>query len=221
MIKAIIFDFDGVLVDTMPLHFKTWQIIARRLGFEIEESITSQLRGASRDKSLNVVLNSGKIIASESEKNKYIQEKDLEYKKEIQLMSLELLLPGAKEILDYLAHKNIKCAVASASKNARIILDHIGMSESFDIIMDANDIQLTKPDPAIFSNTISALGFNPDEVIIIEDSPLGIQAAKNINCICFGIGDKDKLNEADMVFNTLPELHKTLEKGNFFFENSL
>lgn len=214
MIKAVIFDFDGVLVNTMPLHFRSWEKLSQSLGYELDESIIDRLRGASRDKSLEAVLAHNNITASDEEKMKFQKIKDKWFQKELANIDSNIVLDGVKDLLGDLKEAALKLAVASASRNAANILKELQLDRYFDVILDANDIQITKPDPAVFIATLKLLGTEPQESLIIEDSPLGIAAAKEINCPCFAIGTDPLLNEADRVFNSTSEI-KALDIQSF------
>lgn len=206
MTKAVIFDFDGVLVDTMPIHFITWKKLATYLGFDLDPSTIDKMRGASRDKSLAIVLEQGDIDASPRQKQFYAHMKNTWYHYEIKEMTRRHLMPGALELLEQLKEKNIPVAMASSSKNAVRIIKHLSLEHYFQSMLDANDIQLTKPDPAVYQASAKNLGMPPESCLAIEDSPLGIKAAITAGCRCVGIGPEDNLAAATDVYESLEKL---------------
>jgi len=206
MIKAVIFDFDGVIVDTMPVHFKSWARLAHFLGFELDPALVPSLKGASRDKSLDIVLKSGGIIASEEQKALYNLMKDKWYQVEVNKMNKDILLPGLTALIQNLEAMNLDLAVASASRNASAILNHIGFTHPFRCILDARDIKTTKPAPDIFFACLDRLGVKGRETVVIEDSPLGIEAAQQADCHTIAIGSDPSLDHAEYRFTSIEEI---------------
>jgi beta-phosphoglucomutase len=200
MIKAVIFDLDGVLVDTMDLHFKSWVQLGHHLGFSFHESNKNKLRGASRFKSMEIVLEAGQISATPIEKKMYSEMKNNWYHDLLKDIDQSILLPGTIDSLEYLKKNNYKTALASASKNAKIIINKLNMQKYFDVMVDANDVLETKPDPEVFLKAAKLLKTAPKDCVVIEDSPLGIQAAKDGGFLCIGIGNKSGLKGADWFF---------------------
>lgn len=203
MTDAVIFDFDGVLVDTMPSHFRSWQRLATFLGFKLEPSLMDQMRGRSREKSLAVVLDAGDIKATDQQKEFYAQMKHKWYQLEIEKMDASALMPGVMILLDHLNQTDIKLAVASASRNAHTIINKIGITDYFEVILDANTITMTKPDPQVFLECLQKLNCKPDLTYVIEDSPLGIEAAKLAYCKTISIGNTTRDCQADYHFDNL------------------
>lgn len=196
MTKAIIFDFDGVILDSMDAHFRTWQRLAYFLGFELDPVLKDQMRGKARPDSLQLVLDAGHIDASSDQKLFYAQMKDTWFKLEIEKMSPDDVLPGVIRLLEELKASNIKTAVASSSRNAGTILHQLKLEDYFDVIVDATTIKNGKPDPSVFIKTLSLLDNKAEETVVIEDGILGILAAKNIGCYCIGVGPDKRLEES-------------------------
>jgi beta-phosphoglucomutase len=121
-------------------------------------------------------------------------------------MTSSEILPGISELLTYLQEKNIKFALGSASKNAPLILEKVGLLHQFSAIVDGNDVSKAKPDPEVFLIAAEKLHKNPENCIVVEDAQAGVQAAKNAKMTCIGIGDNKVLQEADYVLASTNKL---------------
>lgn len=204
--KAFIFDLDGVIVDTAKYHYLAWKNLANDLGFEFTEKQNEQLKGVSRVKSLEILLKIGSIELSEDKKQELLAEKNKEYLEYVNTMTSNEILPGINQLLNYLEEKNIKFALGSASKNAPLILEKVGLFDKFTAIVDGNDVSKAKPDPEVFLIAAKKLNKNSNDCIVIEDALAGIQAANIAGMISVAIGDKKILHEADFVLNNTNEL---------------
>jgi len=204
--KVFIFDLDGVIVDTAKYHYLAWRNLANELGFDFTEAQNEQLKGVSRVRSLEVLLDIGKIELSEDKKQKLLTEKNQEYLEYVDNMTADEILPGIKDVLYFLDKNNIKYALGSASKNAPQILKKVGLFERFTAIVDGNDVSKAKPNPEVFLIAAKKLNKSPNECIVIEDASAGVQAANRANMTSVGIGDKIVLSEADYIFANTNEL---------------
>jgi beta-phosphoglucomutase len=198
-IKACIFDLDGVIVDTAKYHFLAWEKIADQLGIHFTEKDNEALKGVSRMTSLNIILSLGKKEFTASQKQALAEEKNNLYLSYVQHMTEEEILPGVKKFLENLKSNNIKIALGSASKNARLILDKIQLTTYFDAIIDGNLITAAKPDPQVFLKAASLLNVLPREAVVFEDAEVGIEASVRGGFYCVGIGDKQQLGKANLV----------------------
>ena len=204
-IKGIIFDLDGVIVDTAKYHYIAWKTLANQLGIDFSEKENENLKGVSRIDSLNYILNLGELYLSDSGKRKLAASKNLNYLELIKNLDETEILPGVLEWFDQCETNNIKIALGSASKNARRILDSVRLIDRFDVIIDGNDTSKTKPHPQVFNLAAKGLGFLPSECVVIEDSLKGLIAAKNGNFHSIGIGDPEVLNNADINMRTMSD----------------
>ena len=195
--KAFIFDLDGVIVDTAKYHYLAWKNLANELGFDFTEAQNEQLKGVSRVRSLEILLNIGKVELSQEKKDELLLEKNTEYLEYVSQMTSDEILPGIKELLTFLENEKISFALGSASKNAPLILQKVGLFSKFDAIVDGNDVSKAKPDPEVFLIAAKKLNKSPEQCIVIEDALAGVQAANNANMLSIAIGDKDLLHEAD------------------------
>lgn len=212
--KAFIFDLDGVIVDTAKYHYLAWKELAEHLGFEFTEQQNELLKGVSRVRSLEILLDIGKVELSQAEKDEYLAEKNEQYLKYISKMGADEILPGITGLLDFLKAENIRFALGSASKNARLILKNLDLLDRFDAIVDGNDVSTAKPDPEVFLIAAEKLGVDPARCIVVEDAQAGIQAANAAGMTSVAIGDPGLLKGADYNLkdtkDLTPELVATL-----------
>ena len=199
-IKAFIFDLDGVIVDTARYHFLAWQKLAKELGIEFTHEHNEQLKGVSRVRSLDIILELGGVKASQEEKNKWLIQKNEDYLSYLVNMDQSEILPGVLPVLQFLKEKNQAIALGSASKNARPILEKTGILHYFDAIVDGNDVTNAKPDPEVFLQAARLLNATNENAIVFEDSVAGIQAANTAKMISIGIGEESILHEAKYIF---------------------
>ncbi len=200
MKKAFIFDLDGVIVDTARYHFLAWQKLAQELGIEFTPEHNEELKGVSRVRSLDIILELGKVTASQEDKNRWLVQKNEDYLAYLVNIDQSEVLPGVMPILQFLKEKNQPIALGSASKNARPILQKAGIIHYFDVIVDGNDVTNAKPDPEVFMQAAKLLGATPENSIVFEDSVAGVQAANIANMTSIGIGEESILHEAKYIF---------------------
>ncbi|MFT7350997.1 MAG: beta-phosphoglucomutase [Flavobacterium sp.] len=198
--KGFIFDLDGVIVDTARYHYLAWQKLAQQLGIEFTPEHNEQLKGVSRVRSLDIILEIGNVTATQEDKNKWLVQKNNEYLSYLVDMDVTEVLPGVIPVLEYLKQNNQKIALGSASKNARPILEKTGIISMFDAIVDGNDVTNAKPDPEVFLQAAKLLQIQPENAFVFEDSVAGVQAANTANMVSIGIGEEDILNEAKYIF---------------------
>ena len=199
--KAFIFDLDGVIVDTAKYHFLAWRNLATALGFEFTEQHNELLKGVSRVRSLEILLNIGNVKLTDDEKQKFLVQKNTEYLQYVNKMTADEILPGIKELLDFLDKNNIKYALGSASKNAPLILEKVGLLNRFTAIVDGNDVSKAKPDPEVFLIGAKKLNKKPEDCIVVEDAIAGVEAANAAKMISIGIGDAELLSKASYVLS--------------------
>ncbi len=188
--KAIIFDLDGVLVDSAICHYQAWKLIADEFNIEFDEKRGELTRGVSRLESLMIVLNGYKV--SDEQIEELMQKKNDLYIKLIDESGDELLLPGVKNFLSKLKGKGFKLAVASSSKNTPALLKQAGLDKGyFDAVADGNDIKNTKPDPEVFLLAAERIGISAEDSLVVEDAEAGIEGAKAAEMGTFGVGPVD------------------------------
>jgi beta-phosphoglucomutase len=215
--KAFIFDLDGVVVDTARFHFVAWQRLASSLDINFTEQENEQLKGVSRVRSLEKILEWGnKSIDTKTFEEKLVQ-KNEEYLEMVETLDKKDILPGVYDFLLRLRESEQPIALGSASKNARPILKKLGIYDLFDAIVDGTDVSKAKPDPEVFLNACELLNMNPKNAIVFEDSIAGVQAANKAGMISIGLGHQKNLSEADEVFESFLDMpadyqHQLLNK---------
>lgn len=198
-LEACIFDLDGVVVDTARYHFIAWKALAEELGFEFTPKDNERLKGVSRMQSLEILLEIGGLHVPEQKKQVMAEKKNALYVRYIETMTPEETLPGVEKFLQELRANGIKTALGSASKNAPMILERIGLAHLFDAIVDGNSISEAKPNPEVFLKGAEKLGVQPGNCVVFEDAIAGVEAARNAGMRCVGIGEPETLGMADLV----------------------
>jgi beta-phosphoglucomutase len=198
--KAFIFDLDGVIVDTAKYHYLAWQKIANALNIDFTHEHNELLKGVSRVRSLDIILELGNIQASQEDKDKWLIQKNEDYLTYLVDMDESEILPGVFPVLQFLKENKQAIALGSASKNARPILEKTGIISYFDVIVDGNDVTNAKPDPEVFLKAAQLLNISPENSIVFEDSVAGVQAANIAKMTSVGIGSKTILHEAKYIF---------------------
>ena len=204
--KAFIFDLDGVIVDTAKYHFLAWQKLANQLGIEFTHEHNEGLKGVSRVRSLDIILELGNVQASQEDKNQWLVQKNEDYLSYLVDMDENEILPGVVKVLEYLKNNNQAIALGSASKNARPILEKTNIMHFFDAIVDGNDVSNAKPDPEVFLQAARKLGITNQNAIVFEDSVAGIQAANVAQMTSIGIGEVNVLKEAQFCFQDFTQI---------------
>ena len=209
-IKACIFDLDGVIVDTAVYHYKAWKRLADQLGLKFTEHDNELLKGVSRVRSLEIILELNHVTKTTEEQTELATQKNNWYVEMINQMTPAEILPGAKEFLEACRAAGIKTALGSASKNSSTILAKINMAHLFDAIVDGNHVSKAKPDPEVFLKGAEALGVSPAECVVFEDAIAGVDAAINGGMKVVGIGEPAVLNKANIVVSGLDKMNLEL-----------
>lgn len=205
-IAACLFDLDGVIVDTAKYHFLAWKRLADQLGFIFTERDNERLKGVSRVRSLEILLEIGGLSLDEATRERLAAQKNAWYVDMISHMDESEVLPGARRFIEELRANGIKTALGSASKNAMTILRNIGMVDCFDAIIDGTCTSAAKPDPQVFLLGARALQVEPQQCVVFEDAEAGVEAALRAGMRCVGIGSADTLGKAHLVISGLHEM---------------
>lgn len=213
MIRGLLFDLDGVIVDTAKYHFVAWQRMAAELGIHFGHEENEQLKGISRVESLERILGWGGIALSPEEKQRWMDQKNAWYLDCIAQMGPDEILPGVSEFLAEARAQGLLIALGSASKNAVPILERIGLLDAFDAIVDGTVVSASKPNPEVFLGGARRLGLLPEECCVFEDAEAGVEAALAGNMYCIAVGNPDHLGAAHRViqsFVDIPDPAETL-----------
>ena len=205
MLEAGIFDLDGVIVNTVPLHFKAWKKMFAEYGTEFSfEDYKNKVDGIPRTDGARAILtdlDEEELQKGATRKQDYF----LEFlnSEEIQVYASTISL------IDGLKSNGIKVGAISSSKNCKYILDKIGLTPKLDTIITGNDITQGKPHPQIFLFAADRMKVSPDNCVVFEDAVLGVEAAKRAGMFCIGIdryGEKERLSKADHIVSDLSEV---------------
>jgi len=209
MIKAFIFDLDGVIVDTAKYHFSAWRRMANELGADFTEKENEKLKGVSRMDSINLILDWGGVTLNEADKLKWAAQKNEWYLEFLNQMTPEEILPGVLPLLRDLRKKGYKIALGSSSKNAERALRKVRILSYFNTIIDGTKTTRSKPDPQVFQMGAQRLRLKPAECIVFEDAESGVEAAIAGGFYVVGMGSPKNLGAAHIVYSSLKG--KTIE----------
>lgn len=199
MIKACIFDLDGVIVDTALYHYLAWKRLAKELGINLTEQDNERLKGVSRMQSLEIILSLGNISLEKTEKERLAHRKNGWFIDYIERMLPEEIFPGVRQLIQKLKFMGIRVALASSSKNAQTVIKRLQIDREFEVVIDGNMIVNTKPDPEIFLRVARMMEVNPSECLVFEDAEAGVEAALAAGMKCVGVGSAERLGKADKV----------------------
>jgi len=206
MIKAFIFDLDGVIVDTAKYHFAAWRRMANELGADFTEKENEKLKGVSRMDSINLILSWGGVTLSEADKLKWAAQKNEWYLEFLNKMTPSEILPGVLPLLKDLRKKGYKIALGSSSKNAERALRKVRIFSYFNTIIDGTKTTRSKPDPQVFQMGAQRLRLKPEECIVFEDAESGVEAALAGGFYVVGMGSPKNLGDAHVVYSSLEGL---------------
>lgn len=205
-VKAVIFDLDGVVVDTAKYHYLAWKAIADRENISFNKEINEGLKGVSRMECANILAGRSSKVYKESEISAIAEEKNQIYLQMIMDITPDSYLPGIKNFIHDLRSNNIKTALCSASRNTSRIIDRLEAADLFDVVVSGNDVSNSKPHPEAMLLTSERLAVKPCDCVVIEDAVAGVQAAKEAGMKTIGIGDKKTLREADIILHNTASL---------------
>lgn len=206
-IKGLIFDLDGVIVFTDKFHYQAWKQMADKMAIYFDETINNRLRGVSRAESLEIILEKyeGEPLSAEK-KEEMMTEKNDTYRELLGTMTEADVTDAVKDTLKQLRADGYKLAIGSSSKNAKFILEKVGITDLFDAISDGTNITHSKPDPEVFVKAGEFLGLSASDCIVVEDAYAGIDAAKAAGMIAVAIGDAASYDKADFKIQSFTEL---------------
>jgi beta-phosphoglucomutase len=202
--RAIIFDLDGVITDTAEFHYLGWQRLADEVGIPFDREANEALRGLSRRESLLAMLGDREVpedelVAMMDRKNGY-------YVDSLGEMGPEDALPGAVELVEDGRARGLALAIGSSSKNARLVLDKLGLTDRFDAIADGHSVERAKPEPDLFLAAAELLGVEPAACVVIEDAASGVDAALAAGMTTVGVGPHERVGHAHHRFDTTADV---------------
>ena len=209
-LRAVLFDLDGVLVDTAKLHAEAWAELASSQGAEPPTDLKERVRGISRMESLKIALGEQVARFTETELEELAARKNNRYLELIRELGPADLLPGVHELFADLEASGIKIVLCSASKNAETVLRAVGLLGRFDAMADGHSFRQSKPHPDVFWTGARMAGVEPRECVVVEDAAAGVAAARNGGFVAIGMGEPRRLKEAHFVIHDLRDLDATL-----------
>lgn len=214
-IEAVVFDLDGVITDTAHYHYLAWKDLADKLNIDFDKKYNEKLKGVSRMQSLELILRNGNKEAdfTTEEKEKLAAEKNELYNFYINQLTPKDILPGIEKLIDDIKSEGILIGLASASRNAKTVLDLLEITHLFDYCADANEIEKPKPDPEIFLDVCQALNVSPSKSIGVEDALVGVEAIQSGGMFAVGVGGD--LHLADLYVPNTKQLDWNLVKDSF------
>ncbi len=198
MIRGLIFDLDGVIVDTAKYHYLAWKELADTLGLRFSKKDNERLKGVSRVRSFEIILEINQITLPEELKQAYCTRKNDLYLAYIRQLRADEILPGARQFLLDARSAGFRIALGSASKNTTLILEKLKIAELFDSVIDGTKVTRAKPDPEVFLRGAEEIGIPPAQCVVFEDAEAGVEAAHNAGMLAVGIGSRKRLPMADL-----------------------
>lgn len=205
MKKAVIFDMDGVLVFTENFYFKRRMNFFDKLKIEPPTRKIQDFIGLSSDMIWEM------IEPKDEKKREHLKEEYLNYSKEHKINFLEVINPSIKEVFKKLKNKNVKVAIASSSGKDDILrmIKECELDDYIDFVISGEECKKSKPDPEIYIEALKSLDVSPTDVLAIEDSTLGIRAAKSAGLMVGALMQNDyniDQSEADFQISDLSEI---------------
>lgn len=206
MIKAVIFDLDGVLVTTDDCHYRAWKRMADEENISFDRETNHRLRGVSRMESLGIILEKAPKVYSILEKAALAERKNTYYKNLIRSLGPEAILPGAMATLNALRSSGLRLAIGSSSKNTPAILNQVGIADLFDAVADGNQIKNSKPAPDVFLLAAKKLNLSPSDCLVVEDADAGVEAALTAGMLVLAVGAAKGHPRAHLHAGTLEDI---------------
>ncbi len=200
-VRGFIFDLDGVLTDTAEYHFLAWKRLAEEEGIPFTREDNEQLRGVSRRESLRRLLKGREI--PEEVAQAWMERKNRYYQEHIRQITPADVLPGVLPLLREIRESGRKIAVASASKNAALVVERLGLRPWIDVLCDGYAVERPKPAPDLFLYAAEQLNLPPATCVVVEDAEAGVQAARAAGMRVVGLGPASRVGAADVVLPSL------------------
>lgn len=210
MFKAVIFDMDGVIIDSEPIHYRVVKRFANDLGFDISFQDWQEFIGSKQEIIWLRLKEKYKLLQAVDD---LVSEHRKRYMQELQTLRDEKPIKGVDTLIRNLYIKDIKIALASSSprNNIETVLKMFNIIDYFNVIVCGDDVKEGKPSPKIFLQAAKMVNVCPEECVVIEDSYNGVMAAKAANMKCIGFkninsGNQD-ISKADKIVTSLMDIN--------------
>lgn len=192
--RAVLFDMDGVLINTEPLHFRMWREVFHNRGVEIDYDGYKDCIGATEEFLRELIW---KNYGADFRKDETLKEEAMVIKKRLIAEEGFPKMPGVEEMLKNLYEAGFLLAIASSSSVSfiELAMDYIGVKQYFHVINSGENVAHSKPAPDIYLNTAERLGVKPEECVVLEDSENGSIAAVSAGMVCVGLANPDSGNQ--------------------------
>jgi beta-phosphoglucomutase len=204
-LSGFIFDLDGVVTDTAEYHYRAWKRLADEEGLPFSREDNEALRGISRRESLLILLKG--TPRSEEDLLRLMERKNTYYQDFLLDITPADVLPGVLKLLMEIRLADGKSALASASKNAGVVIRRLKIDWLFDAVSDGYSVEYQKPAPDLFIHAANQLGLPPEWCVVFEDAAAGIEAARSGCFRSVGLGPKERVGKAEVVFPNLENIH--------------
>jgi kojibiose phosphorylase len=203
-IQGCIFDLDGVLTDTAEYHYQGWQRLADELGVPFDRARNEALRGVSRRRSLELLLDERRY--PEAQMQEMMERKNRYYQELLTQITPADLLPGVSNVLQAARAAGLKIAIGSASKNARKVVQLLHIMPYIDALADGYSVVRPKPAPDLFVYAAGLLQVTVDACVVFEDAAAGVEAARVAGMYAVGLGPVERVGQADLVLPNLASM---------------
>ena len=204
-VSAVLFDLDGVLVDTARAHYCAWSRLAAQLGLPFDEVANEHLKGVGREESLELLLGARRTEVPTAEKRRLAALKNDWYLELIAQMQPSDLLPGAREALVAVKSAGLSIALTSASRNAKFLVGRLELDVLLDVVVDASSIVRGKPAPDIYLRGATQLSVPPAQCLGVEDAIAGVDSINAAGMLSVGVGSRTTLRHADAVIASIAD----------------
>lgn len=212
MVSAVIFDMDGLLIDSEPIWRRAEVRIFGSLGVPLTEDLCAQTMGLRLDEVVKYwhERHPWECFDADAVCEEILDEMERQLSRHAQPM------PGVNEVIDFFEERSLKLALATSSylRLVDVVLRELGLANTFEAVRSAQFEKRGKPQPDVFLSTARELGVEPANCLVFEDSPFGVQAAKNAGMLCVAVPEEmnmqnSTVHQADLVLRSLREFDET------------
>jgi beta-phosphoglucomutase len=206
MIRAVLFDLDGVIVDSLDYHYLAWQHVFEKYGGTVNRQTILLQEGRKSSALLPILMQESGVLIPEHQQDAFIEEKRLFYRRSLKIA----YYPESFGVIDTLRRRGLKVALVtgSAFQNMEHALNRKQRS-CFDFILTGDEVERSKPDPEPYLKAAVGLKLEPEACAVVENAPLGIEAAKAARMYCFAIAstlESKHLRSADCILKSIGDL---------------